>query len=118
MAEVDPSDKNIKSFSVRHHRFDPETNHFRWFLVKSFDNEKEMNRLLELLWRDLEERNIMGESHLKEQIAGSIYDPKRAAKHPRSANYQLDESRLVYNFRRLAVFFAILRDAKFKFKKL
>jgi len=118
MAEVDPKDKTIKSFSVRHHRFDPETNHFRWFLVKSFDNEKEMNGLLEVLWRDLEERNIMGESHLKEQIAGSIYDPKRAAKHPRSTNYQLGESRLVYNFRCVPEFFAILRDTKFKFKKL
>ncbi len=96
MDEVDPNDKDLRSFSVRHHRFDPETNHFRWFLVKSFDTEREMNRLLEVLWKDLKARNKMGESNLKEQIAGSIYDPKRAAKHPKSANYQLVESRLVY----------------------
>ena len=117
MAEIDPNDKSIKSFSVRHHRFDPETNHFRYFIVKSFDNKKEMNRLLEVLWKDLEDRKSKGESHLKEQIAGSIYDPKRAANHSRIPEYQLIESRLVHNFRRLTGFFAILRDAKFKFKK-
>ena len=77
MGEVDPNNPTIKSFLVRHHKFDPETNHFRWFVLKAFDNEREMNQLLELLWSDLELRRLRGESHPKEQIAGQINDPER-----------------------------------------
>lgn len=76
MSEVDPNDPTIKSFLVRHHKFDPETNHFRWFVLKAFDNEREMNQLLDSLCSDLEFRRQRGESHPKEQIAGEIYDPE------------------------------------------
>lgn len=117
MAEVDPNNKDIKSFSVRHHRFDPETNHFRWFTVKCFDNQKDMSALLEVLWRELERRKAEGEAHSKEQFAGSIYNPKRAKKHPSSSEYIEVKRSPVYNFRRVSYFLAFLRDAKFKFKK-
>lgn len=76
VGEVDPSDPNIKSFLVRHHRFDPETNHFRWFVLKAFDNEGEMNQLLNEIRGDLEVRRLRGESHPKEHVAGEINDPK------------------------------------------
>lgn len=76
MAEVDAKNKIIESYSVRHHKFDPETNHFRWFLIKAFDNELEMNSLLETMVKDLDARRRSGESHPKEQVVGSIYNPK------------------------------------------
>ncbi|CAB4674071.1 unannotated protein [freshwater metagenome] len=78
MAEVDPKDTTIKSYTVRHHRFDQETNHFRWFDIKSFDNEKEMLQLINLIELEIERRNSAGEGHHKEQVAGSIYDPEWA----------------------------------------
>ena len=81
MPEVDPADKTIASYLVRHHRFDPETNHFRWFILKAFDNEGEMNQLLESLWSDLEARKIAGSASPKEQIAGQINDPEWDKKH-------------------------------------
>ena len=81
MAEVDVNDKTIESYAVRHHKFDPVTNHFRWFLIKAFDNEGEMAELLESMFRELEERRLKGESHWKEQVAGSINDPERNKKH-------------------------------------
>ena len=80
VAEVDVRDKTIKSYCVRHHKFDSVTNHFRWFDIKAFDNENEMTELLEIMGKELEERRLRGESHPKEQVAGSIYDPERIVK--------------------------------------
>ena len=78
MAEVDPKDKTIKSYTVRHHRFDPETNHFRWFDIKTFDNEKEMRQLIDSITLEIDRRWSSGKGHHKEQVAGSINDPKWA----------------------------------------
>lgn len=72
MARVNFDDETTNRYSVWHHRFDPETNHFRWFLVDCFDKEKEMKSLLDNLWADLEIRGLKGESHPKEQFAGRI----------------------------------------------
>ena len=91
MAEIDPNNKLIKSFSFRHHRFDPETNHFRWFVVKCFDNEKEMNVLLEQLWVELEEGRLKNQTLPKEQLAGSIYDPEWAKENTKWSAYQVCE---------------------------
>ena len=88
VGEVDPSDPNIKSFLVRHHKFDPETNHFRWFVLKAFDTEDEMNELLETLRHDLELRRQNGKSHEKEQIAGQINDPEWGRDSPGWNAYQ------------------------------
>jgi hypothetical protein len=82
MGEVDPTDRTIKSFLVRHHTFDPETNHFRWFVLKAFDNEAEMNLLLESLWKELQFRRLSGESHCKEHYAGQINDPEWQGANP------------------------------------
>jgi hypothetical protein len=78
MAEVDPNNKLIKSYSVRHHRFDPETNHFRWFDIKTFDNQDEMRQLMEEIHNEIEQRRLSGEGHYKEQVAGQINDPEWA----------------------------------------
>lgn len=114
MAEINSSNREIKTYSVRHHRFDPVTNHFRWFEIKSFDNEKEMNALLDVLSEDLKQRNEKGEAHPKEQFAGSFFDPKRFRKHSNISQYYPDNNPPVYNLRVFSKFFAILRDAKFK----
>ena len=82
MTEVDVNDKTIKSYAVRHYKFDPVTNHFQWFHIKAFDNEHEMSELLESIWKELEERRLKGEFHLKEHVAGSIYDPKWVGTRP------------------------------------
>jgi hypothetical protein len=71
MAEVDPNDNSILSYTVRHHKFDPETNHFRWFSIKTFDNETEMTQLMNEIFEDIERRRSLGEAGLKEQVAGS-----------------------------------------------
>jgi len=75
LAEVDLRDKSIPSFTVRHHKFDPKTNHFRWFDIKTFDNEVEMTQLLNQIFEDIERRRILGETDFKEQVAGSYNQP-------------------------------------------
>ena len=72
MAKVDINDSLVNRFSVWHHRFDPETNHFKWFLIDCFDTEKEMDSLLRESWADLERRAVEGEVHYKEQFVGRI----------------------------------------------
>ena len=80
MAEVDPNDKSIMSYTVRHHRFDPETNHFRWFNLKTFDNEAEMVRLMNEIFEDIERRRLLGQASPKEQVAGSHNEPSSKMK--------------------------------------
>ena len=80
MAEVDPNDKSIMSYTVRHHRFDPETNHFRWFNLKTFDNEAEMVRLMNEIFEDIERRRLLGQASTKEQVAGSHNEPSSEMK--------------------------------------
>lgn len=80
MAEVDPNDKSIMSYTVRHHRFDPETNHFRWFNLKTFDNEAEMVRLMNEIFEDIERRRLLGQASPKEQVAGSHHEPSSEMK--------------------------------------
>ena len=75
MAEADPNDKSIMSFTVRHHRFDAETNHFRWFDLKTFDTEAEMVQLMNEIFEDIERRRLIGQASPKEQVAGSHNEP-------------------------------------------
>jgi len=44
MAEVDPFDDSKVRYVIRRHRFDPETNHFRWFYEKAYDNKREYEK--------------------------------------------------------------------------
>ena len=63
------------SDTVRHHRFNPETNHFRWFNLKTFDNEAEMVRLMNEIFEDIERRRLIGQASPKEQVAGRFNEP-------------------------------------------
>jgi hypothetical protein len=72
MAKVDINDSSVDRCSVWHHRFDPETNHFKWFLIDCFDSEKEMNSLLRELRAELDIRRLNEGAHLKESYVGKV----------------------------------------------
>jgi hypothetical protein len=91
LAEVNLHDKTIPSYTVRHHKFDPETNHFRWFDIKSFDNEIEMTQLMNQIFEDIERRRILGEADLKEQVAGSYNQPNSELNSRGQSSYTAQE---------------------------
>lgn len=91
MAEVDPNNESIRSYTVRHHKFDPETNHFRWFNIKSFDNEAEMTELMNQIFEDIERRRFLGEADLKEQVAGSFSHANSELNSRGRATYSVQE---------------------------
>ena len=80
MAEVDLNDETIKRFAVFHHRFDPITNHFRWFGEIAFDNELEFNKHFNAASAELDARYAAGGAHFKEQLAGRILEPESIQK--------------------------------------
>jgi hypothetical protein len=75
MSESDSSAKSLVGYTVRHHRFDLATNHFRWFDIKTFDNEAEMTQLMNQIFEDIERRRKIGDADPKEQVAGSYNQP-------------------------------------------
>lgn len=75
MAEVDLNDETLKRFAVFHHRFDPITNHFRWFGIIAFDNEREFSKYFKAVCVELDARHEANEAHYKEQFAGRILEP-------------------------------------------
>lgn len=75
MTEVDPNNKSVLRYTVRQHKYDPETNHFRWFDIKTFDNEAEMTQLMNQIFEDIERRRKLGNADPKEQVAGSYNQP-------------------------------------------
>lgn len=87
MAEVDPHDKSMMSYTVRHHRFDAETNHFRWFDLKTFDTEVEMVQLMNEIFEDIERRRLIGEANPKEQVIGRHNEPNPELKTPGVSAY-------------------------------
>ena len=70
MAEVDPFNDEIVRYVIRRHKYDPETNHFRWFYEIAFDNKREFERKFDELGDELEVRQLSGEAHVKEEISG------------------------------------------------
>ncbi len=78
MAKASINDETITRYAVRHHRFDPETNHFRWFTLDVFDNKEEFKALFEEESQKLELRRETEDVHFKEQIAGEIREPEGA----------------------------------------
>lgn len=80
MAEVDLNDETIMRFAVFHHRFDPITNHFRWFGEIAFDNELEFKKYFEAACAKLDARLATSEAHFKEQFAGRILEPESIQK--------------------------------------
>lgn len=91
MAEVDPNDKSIISYTVRHHRFDAETNHFRWFDLKTLDNEAETDQLMNEMFEDIERRRLIGEANPKEQVAGRFNEPNSELKTRGESAYSLPD---------------------------
>ncbi|TSA20054.1 MAG: hypothetical protein D4R69_05855 [Actinomycetales bacterium] len=74
MSEVNINDSSIKRFVITCHKFDPETNHFRWMPEIAFDQKRDWNRYWDRWVADLELRSQMGTSHSKEAISGYILD--------------------------------------------
>lgn len=88
MAEIDPTDKTIVSYTVRHHKFDPETNHFRWFDLNTFDSEAEMDQLMTQMFEEIEGRRLIGKASAKEQVAGRINELGTRMEHQGWSPYQ------------------------------
>lgn len=74
MAEVDINDISIRRFIIKRHRFDPETNHFRWIPEIAFDRKREWTRHLNKSFKELRERKQLGAAHYKEHVAGYVLD--------------------------------------------
>ena len=74
MAEVDINDISIRRFIIKRHRFDPETNHFRWIPEIAFDRKREWTRHLNKSFKELRERKQLGAAHFKEHVAGYVLD--------------------------------------------
>jgi hypothetical protein len=70
MAEVDPLDDAIDRYVISRHKYDPESNHFRWFYEIAYDTKREFERKFDELGEELEVRQLSGEAHFKEQISG------------------------------------------------
>jgi hypothetical protein len=70
MAEVDPLNDEIVRYVIRRHKYDPETNHFRWFYEIAYDKKREYQRKFNELGDELEVRQLSGEAHVKEEISG------------------------------------------------
>jgi hypothetical protein len=74
MAEVDINDISVRRFIITRHRFDPETNHFRWMPEIAFNRKREWRRHLNKSNKELEKRRQHGAAHHKEHITGYELD--------------------------------------------
>ena len=74
MAEVDINDISVRRFIITRHRFDPETNHFRWMPEIAFNRKREWRKHLNKSLKELEKRRQQGMAHLKEQVTGYELD--------------------------------------------
>jgi hypothetical protein len=74
MAEVNINDISVRRFIITRHRFDPETNHFRWMPEIAFNRKREWRRHLSKSFKELEKRRQLGMAHLKEQVTGYELD--------------------------------------------
>jgi hypothetical protein len=69
MAEVDPFNDEIVRYVIKRHKYDPETNHFRWFYEIAYDNKREYERKFHELSDELKARQLRGEAHFKESVS-------------------------------------------------
>ena len=74
MAEVDINDISVRRFIITRHRFDPETNHFRWMPEIAFNRKRVWRKHLNKSLKELEKRRQQGMAHLKEQVTGYELD--------------------------------------------
>jgi hypothetical protein len=74
MSEVNINDSSIKRYVITRHRFDQETNHFRWMPEIAFDRKRDWKKYWDRWVSDLELRKQMGAANPKEHISGYILD--------------------------------------------
>lgn len=98
MAEVDPFNDEIVRYVIRRHKYDPETNHFRWFYEIAFDNKREFERKFDELGDELDARKLSTQAHFKEEISGQKLEVayfqnsqvRREARHAQGAYREID----------------------------
>ena len=74
MAEVDVNDDSIKRFAIFHHRFDSETNHFKWVGIKAFSKKREWKKYLAKAGAELALKCASNEVSMKELVTGRILE--------------------------------------------
>lgn len=63
-------------YVVMRHRFDSETNHYRWMPEVTFDSKRKWKKYINKEWAELEVRKNSGQTQQKEQLSGYILNPK------------------------------------------
>jgi hypothetical protein len=117
MAEVDPFNDEIVRYVIRRHKYDPETNHFRWFYEIAFDNKREFKRKFDDLGDELEIRKLRGGAHFKEEISGLRLEVEyfQNAQARRWARQEQGAYR-VLNWRNRILFFSQSRNSRWRFR--
>jgi hypothetical protein len=67
-------------YVVIRHRFDSETNHYRWMPEVTFDNKRKWKKYLKKESADLELRKNSGLTQQKEELSGYIINPKEKSR--------------------------------------
>jgi hypothetical protein len=67
-------------YVVIRHRFDAETNHYRWMPEVTFGSKRNWKKYLKKEWVDLEVRKNSGQTKQKEELSGYILNPKEKSR--------------------------------------
>jgi hypothetical protein len=67
-------------YVVIRHRFDSETNHFRWMPEVTFDSKRKWKKYLKKEGADLEVRKNSGLTQQKEELSGYILNQKEKSR--------------------------------------
>lgn len=99
MAEVDVNDDSIKRFAIFHHRFDSETNHFKWIGIKAFSKKREWKKYLTKAGAELALKRASNEVSIKERITGRILEAG-STKNNKATRMLRRESQGIYRVRK------------------
>ena len=80
MAAENAVGESSPRYVVKCHRFDSETNHYRWMTEVTFDNKRKWKKYLKKEWADLEVRKNSGQTKQKEELSGYILNPKEKSR--------------------------------------
>ena len=67
----------VPQYVVMRHRFDSETNHYRWMPEVTFDSKRKWRKYLKTENADLDVRKNSGLTQQKEELSGYIINPKK-----------------------------------------
>lgn len=70
----------VPQYVVKRHRFDSETNHYRWMPEVTFDKKRKWKKYLKKELADLEVRKNSGRAQQKEEVSGYILNPKELSR--------------------------------------